>query len=439
MRYGGPRGRGRILAAMGRAWGVAALAVVGCSSGKPGLAIEVPLDSGSAELFVPHDACGSGCGSGIAPRGAASQLVSTGGAGDVTFLDSTERLVAERQADGYARFQLEPGDRGTLPAIYIVGFDDAGKPTGFAEVDNVAVPAHDGERWRVLLEPATFGPAQGSGDTIWVWRQPLVPPYNGDPQHASCLGIQHADGTTQFYVPSDDPDCDGVPTGDPLECNAFWFEYETPPNMTDKPCTTQVATGNGEQVCEVGRPVNCADAIGPGCGPFTNAPMCVPDATCTICGAAYTSLCFPGLFADSSVPRLHCQFPVQANGAVCAGASLTTVDLGGVLPIAACNGLGFTAGMPANMPMPSLGVPAVSPTAFVTASGQTNNCNFSITWSGTVAVGQHASAMFELDLANGARLVFPFQIDFNGDCTVAMPKCVIEPTGNTDHMWSCAP
>jgi hypothetical protein len=417
-----------------RALGLVAVAVgvTACGGGKPGLWIEVPLANGQAELFVPGEACGSACNAGITPKAATSPLVDGSGIGDVSFLDSTRRLLAPRESDGYARFQLEAGDHASLPAIYVVGFDGNDKPTGFAEVDDVHIPQSGHEEWKIVLQPATFGPARASdGDTIWVWREPLNKPYSGDPDHASCLGIEHASGSTSFIVPDDDPDCDGVKTGDPLECNAYWFEYQTPPQAGAGACTT-TASVSGNPVCELGRPVACIDAIGPGCGTLEQGRVCVPDATCPACGANVTTTCLQTLFADTSVPKLRCTFPLQTTGIPCAN-NMTTADLSTVLSGGSCPQVGFVAGVPLATPALQLAVG----TATVAVSAPASGCAFPVTWSGTAMPGAHGSSLFEVDLGNGRLLVFPFLVNFTGDCTLNQPECVIEPSPSTDHMWSC--
>jgi hypothetical protein len=411
---------------------------VACGSGKPGILIEVPLTAGRAELFVPLEPCDMPCSAGITPAGATAPLATGGDA--VWFLDSSTRWIAPRDSDGYARFQLELGDRSHVSAIYVVGFDDADRAIGFAAMTDVQVPRDASEHWRVKLEPASFGPTRATaGDTIWVWRAAAGAPYSGDPAHSSCLAIEHADGTSAAFVPQDDPDCDGLATGAPLECNPLWFEYRTPPT-TNQFCTTQVDVSPGAQACEVGQTADCVDGFGKACGPFSTHPFCVPDAACaTLCGGTYDPTCVSHLTTDSApVPRLVCKFPVAVGGAPCVAANAATIDLGSELgPV--CAHAGFTTGAVADVPMASFGLPANSPTLFLSVGAGANPpaCSLSFTWSGTITTAMASgTTMFEIDATNGSRMVVPFTVQFSGTCGVNAPTCqVMQPT--TDQVWSC--
>jgi hypothetical protein len=422
---------------MGRAWGLGVLAIAaGCGNSKPGIVIDVPLDRGHAELFVPVEPCAMTCAAGITPAGATSPLATGGDA--VSFLDSSTRWSAH-DSDGYARFELEAGDLDHVSAIYVVGFDDSDRPTQFAAVPDVHVPRDGGEHWRVELESATFGPTPAtSDDTIWVWRAAAAAPYQGDPAHASCLAIAHGDGTSEAFVPQDDPDCDGLATNTPLECNPLWFEYRTPPT-TNQFCTTTVDLNNGAHACEVGQSSDCVDGFGKACGTFPLHPFCVPDAACaTLCSGAYDSSCVDHLKSDgANVPRIECRFPVDSAGAPCVAANTAALDLGPVLG-AVCARAGFTTGAVADTPMASLGLPAGSPGLFISVGGANPPaCALSFTWSGTsTTTNASGAAMFEIDATGGGRIVVPFSVMFTGTCGVNAAGCqLVQPA--TEQVWQC--
>jgi hypothetical protein len=420
---------------MGRALGVAAIALAACSEPTPGVLVDVEITSGSAELFLPVEACGMDCASGIRPPNGSGYLVGADGTGDVTYLDSTQRLIAA--SDGHhATIELR-GDGSQLSVIYVVGYATDGTPTGFAEIDNPVIPTDHAERWRVELKPRTFNapPAAGGDDSVWVWQQPTNPPYMGSPDHASCLGIQHADLSAQLYVPQDDADCDGVPTTSMLECDPYYYEFMSL-QSPDAPCPLQVPLGS-VSVCEIGHALPCVDGKGGGgCAPLTRQ-FCVPDEVCTVCGTTYTSGCVAALFMDPAITRLHCSFPTAVGGGPCptnGNVTVSLANLGATPNTAMCSGAGFIAGQTINTPAPTF---TVNGATFSVQSFSLSMCAFDISWTGVAQATDVGVSMFEIDFAVH-RLALPIVLDFSGDCTTTTPECRLEPPMGTDHIWSCA-
>ena len=430
----------------GRVRGVWVAIVLAACSSPTGLRIDVPLDHGRAELLLPTQPCGDQC-TGIAPQFAAQKL-----AGPVTFLDSPTRFVAERSDDGEAHFQIDPPTE--LPVVYVIGFDDSDQPTGIAELDDIHVKKGNAEHYRVLLDAEAFAPSSASGsDLYYVWRQPT-----SDLTHASCLGIQHADGSAEFFVPSDDPDCDAIVGA--AECDPYYYLYSTPPGIGSGLCLN-ATTPPGVDACEIGRVVQCSDVVGgPGCAALPLHPTCLPRAACDDCGATYSAQCFQTVRQDPSLTYIECKLPaiVGTTGtgsfdAPCTSNnadSTTFTDVDAFFTGGDCTHIGFVD--PAAL-MP--GSIVVSQTfALVPANGggsdasigvdpPSSKCMFNLHWTGSVtrpgtAPEQLAPGLIVIRSPSGNDLVIPLKVTLVEDgCTTSM-ICNLMPKMNVDTIWSCA-
>jgi hypothetical protein len=412
-------------------WAWIAIAALGCSS-RTGLAIDVDLGgAASAELIAPVRPC-SDCDQGITPRGAAQPLLGHGGSGDVTYLDSTTRVLATADAHGHAHFELQASTTDPIAKLVIVGFDASDNATGtYAELTDVNVPRDHGVVWGVKLAP----PAP-DGKKLIAWRQPDAP-CGSSPTHASCVGLQDTqDGSTSFYVPDDDPDCDGC-TGS-ADCNRYWYLDEED-GVT---CFTERSVGAGSQMACEGGLGTCIDGDGPAqmiCSPISDT-VCVPEA---VCGAG---TCFQGLSGclepmpvPPSYEVLSCTLLVNVidtggstlDATPCPGAMGTTSV---PLPVTACLGAGF----PNPAPITSLtmlgaqpATPFTSPlldpsgtTAQMTVVPDTSaGCALDFEWSGTLRFDNTVAPMLDdlyviVSLGTTTQLILPMRVMIDPDVCI---------------------
>ena len=292
------------------------------------------------ELFVAASDCGD-C-DGIAPP---SSLDHT--KGKVHLIDSDVRFVAPVK-DHIAGFRLQPDPvtSSVVPRLAAVGFDANDNPLGYV-VDDAGFDVEKliGQERRYELTSRTIVESQGAlpgvaptapdpAMLVVAWRAPKTGE-NADPAtRASCLAIETGnDSTTEFFVPPDDPDCDGIVAD---ECDAHFYDFADP-SATPTACLTRE-----QGICQIGAAPACVDGGNHQC--VSGGQFCVPDAACAVCSPPFDDQVCLTKLSDSNVmaSRLHCRVPfyvdmISGNTTTCnAVTTPNALDLTRAVPGGGC-------------------------------------------------------------------------------------------------------
>jgi hypothetical protein len=333
-----------------RSWLTIAI-VAGCSHPRGvGIVVTVPDPTSSVELFVGNGTvtdpgsciAGSACRIGPpATNGSGSYFYGSGWSMSATIADYDDRVEGDT-----VHFRIEPPVSGavSVPALLLVGYN-GGSIVADRVLHDVEISDRDVEIETTLL-PVTGGLDTSDGERALVWRKPSDSGF----KLSACAAVAHGDGTTEFFSPNDDHDCDGAILGDPrmAECNMAssfnWCGVE-PRGISEADCVTY-NTMNGVTSCRLAGPA-CTDN-GPMCSPKANActptsPVaCLPPEVChgamqMMC-TAFDSTCVGAITGSTQpLPRITCPLGVYA-GAICpASLDVSKLQLGPVLLNRTCS------------------------------------------------------------------------------------------------------
>lgn len=271
-------------------------------------AIVIEVDTAAAptetvELFVGTGACDEpACEAGIQPPGTASKL-----AGKIYFRDGAKRFTSNVDAQGVARFRLEPSDLGDEVRFLLAVGAPTGTATGAVLVKPID-PASGPLRVKAALTPvAQFDPANpvATEDGVQIWSDA-----GGV---STCVMFQRVkDGgeiDRQFVVPDADRDCDAI---DPDRCDEYIPDASTKPtSLADARCGI---VDNTQSYCQLGG-FQCSDRTG-GMGACAPMPYCVDLAACGCAGESQDAMagCLDAKFAPgTNLARLVCTYNVQRS------------------------------------------------------------------------------------------------------------------------------
>jgi hypothetical protein len=312
---------------MRAAWLITSAAAVACGR-QAGtlLEISVPANAKSVELFLGDAPAGSGA---IGPP-TTDPDVPRGryflGEGWTSVEPSSSFGTLKGSSLTY-RLERDHGGSNMLQRLLIVAYDGQGSPVGVKILDDVPLATTD--TLPVTLDPAVaiqgIANSAGSAERVQVWRRPD----DGASQLSACAVVWHpndaAGSAVEFFVPGDDPDCDGaVP-----ECNtASAFNYceidDTKVGLSGATCLLETADNNA---CRLGAPPSCVDS-GPDCvkPACTPSPVlgCMPTQVCAGVKAHNCStldpLCLGMAVAISTGPTVVCDVTLDSGGLYCSDA-----------------------------------------------------------------------------------------------------------------------
>jgi hypothetical protein len=187
-------------------------------------------------------------------------------------------------------FAFEPGgsDQNDIHAFVAIAYDGQGSQLGMAaRLTGFDIPtASEIDRYVIPLERSEPLP-RSSAATL-----PGLQLWGPDGDGRACV---HVDGVADLsgfnaqdavIATKDDPDCDGFPDDDPLECLPRAFLAQKPPGRADLRCSISEVRvnpgGESTQMCIAGGGT-CVDGLGPdpmGCHPSS---YCLPTQLCATC------------------------------------------------------------------------------------------------------------------------------------------------------------
>ncbi|MGE5187057.1 MAG: hypothetical protein ACM31C_33630 [Acidobacteriota bacterium] len=426
----------------------------------------------SVVLYIGNDGCSVPNGSDSSVPCAAltpdteSQPLRVGQNGGAFFRDTNVNFESKVTA-GKAEFHLESTGGAQTVEIIAVGYtkDPATKTAAMVKVlDGVQIPATNSVRIQTTLDPASPvvknedpRTAQPDGSYVLVWASPNAP--------GECvLAEQWSSGKARrtYVVPSEDADCDGLPTMDgsgnrnPLECDPLWYIRPTPIGSGKSDCgalgpftTNNTTTAD---VCMIGGPA-CLDGVGltsAACAPLANIAYCMPHDVClTHCAmppptGGPLSSCLDAT-ATATMPHVECTIYASDTGDPCGTNNTVTID--GTALFAGsqktCQGLQWAPDSLIDYtPMDTLAFPGV-PAQFQTSVAG-DPCSIQIEWNGGSLnpLAQEAWVLADLKVTDTQHLVIPVRFLRMGcpppgtdtiTCTATW-----DGAGVVDSMLSCA-
>jgi hypothetical protein len=314
-----------------------------CSS-PTGMLIEVSSSSSTkeVELFIGTDnvsdpaVCASGSGCRIVPPGVNSVRKAYDGTGWIITAAKSNRASVQ---NGSVQFKLEIDagqlDDQTISALLVVGYAADGSPTEMTMLHDLVVPAGNPAKIQITLTPATTITASVGSERLQIWRRPA----DANASESACAVVGHADGTYEYFVPSDDTDCDGaIPNSTTApECSdrtAWSYCGGANPNLAATTCVTPTAN---QAACRLGGPL-CIDS-GPNCPAAnpcapTNEIACLPKEVCETIAMSnppcnsFDANCL-GTGLTTTIPSANCHFFFQAGA--CPWPTLDATVAAGVL------------------------------------------------------------------------------------------------------------
>ncbi|MDB4955592.1 MAG: hypothetical protein JWO36_3161 [Myxococcales bacterium] len=320
--------------------------------------MSIEVSTGNAtkqvELFIGNDlvadpaSCTNGSACRIEPPRLNGTKQSYLGSGWTTRASRSDLAKVD---NGFIRFTLEAdldhaGDQ-IVPALLIVGFDANANPTELAVLHDLVVPGASAVVVRTTLVPAASVVASADKERIQVWRRPSD--LNSD--LSACAVVGHADGTYEFFSPSDDTDCDGAVVNSPTapECSVQSGWTWCGQSNARLPAADCVTPASG--TCRLAGP-QCGDS-GPSCNTLSRAcapteeVACLPREICdaiaaqpTPCNSLDANCLGPALTIDS--PSVFCH--TYYNGTTpCPGPTVDANALLSVLRGRTCDKLALAA------------------------------------------------------------------------------------------------
>ena len=270
------------------------------------------------------------------------RFVNDGSADDgLVAVDPVQAISSDH--DFVVRLLPNPGGAARFTHVALIGFDDADTAYSIAEMtfgSDAPIPSAPTYE-QVTLESldAAGGaavhvqPGSGAGDYVCV-------------QIDNAPDAQSGSVTTEFYVPVEDPDCDGIPLEN--ECKPYEASFSGTFGGADSDVATCSTLDTLHTGCVLGAGVSsCRDGSGAapapaGCVPVdATAPApCVPDPMCSgACGSSLDpAACFGANFeAVQGMTHMECSVQTGANGPCDAYFDPGTGVLGAVTGSGACD------------------------------------------------------------------------------------------------------
>jgi hypothetical protein len=415
----------------------------GCFSDEAGLHIIVRDKSGRAtnvDMYIVDHVSDVAA---MTPMGTNTQMTGT-----VLVLDSDDPPTNGVLHDGEFVFNILPRDSSKaleLPKVMFIGRDGQGA-VSYGDMRPLPLDAGGSVAYIVDLQEDAFpvtGPsdvATPSGTRIFEWDN-----HGGSTPRAKCTDVEFAEDATNgqvlhyFFVPPDDPDCDGA-----IECRASdEYVYGTspvqpplPPASLDNVQCAQKDVENGDTVCRLGvKTTDVCDETGEQvCTPFTAETFCAPLSVCAnsacLDNPNSPDECFPelpGPVTAASGSFLDCSIPATLTGAVCGGVnpSQAVVALGPQLmtqfslqALPSCQSIQV---WHPNIPL----LPALASNTFVQSltrahprftaiASVTSQCAFTLVYGGGASTQDYATGGLDVEMHGNRHVIVPVRVTFIG-------------------------
>jgi hypothetical protein len=315
-----------------------------------------------------------------------------------------------------------------VPIAIVVG-SNANGVVGVATLRGLQILAQGSQIAGVMLTPASALPAATDQDRVVIWAPPNTSASSSSPV---CIGVKHHDGTrTDFVVPADDPDCDGIKRDNECNPTAYLGTTEPMPGSALPSCVNDHFLAPGP--CVLGN-TGCDEAAhdSPTCVPQTEQ-RCVPASFCTACKDFNPGCTGPYVInTPDMTPRIECVIPMNTDIGSCA--SEAVVDLSTKYP---SDG---TCGTPKLLELSAkdTGSDPSFDGVKLAVSAVDKPCKLEVTWKG----GSHpatdvaSSGLVKLETPRGA-LYVPIVLRFVPAPCLTMPfGCALMGNPN-DSMWTC--
>ena len=271
------------------------------SCGKGGAEIVVDPKGLAIDRVVLYAGAGTAHTDGLGPDGYTTPILPS------TWWQRDAHNVLDEATvkDGRAvTFAYTPGADGRLELVVAVGFA-ADAPLGVALQGPIIVSSDAIARYTLPLQPVDAGIA------LQLWSASTDPA-------ATCVHVDDGTHVAMLVADATDPDCDGVPSGDPRECDPQVYNAHVN-SPIDKVNCILPETNTSIPACVFGGP-QCSDGKGlvDGC---IHSNYCVPQALCNVCMGS-TTLPFdcvtaPANNAGTNFTHFDCPIQVDANGQLC--------------------------------------------------------------------------------------------------------------------------
>lgn len=428
----------------------------------------VALYIGSTDCSVPNSNGSVAC-NGLTPEGEVSRL-GVGQNGHAYFRD-TDSAFTSKVVNGVAQFHLEANGKAQTVALVAIGYADftARDARAVKVMEGVEIPAVDPVDLQTTLDAASQvaanedpKTAQPDGEYVLVWTSPSAP--------SDCVLVESwssGKATRVYVVPSEDSDCDGLPTQingsrNPMECDPLWFMRPTPVSSGNMTCAAlgtygTVMPGTNPDVCMIGGPA-CIDGRGTtadSCAPLANAAYCLPQAVCPLHCALPNGgplgPCLDGLVQTTgSFFHYECTLYATDPGAACTGAG-GAIPTTGTLDFATLfAGSSKTCGdvlwAPDSIaPLQSVDTLSLAGASAMFSQNTSNNpCSIDVTWNGgTLDTFQRTWMLADVVIQDTQHLIVPVLFTRVG-CPTATPPtndfiCMPVPgTTVADTITQCA-
>jgi hypothetical protein len=427
--------------ALRAASGAIALVLAACAAGcfnDRGLAIEVDTSqltgAKQVELFIGMNKCPGANGDIDCTAITAQAQPRIAGTiwyrdADATTSADTVKLAGSHLASFRLEVAKETADT-ALPLVAIVATDMNHTAVGLAVLDNssVVVPANGSKIVHVALSPASTMSGTAS-DQAFIWTSDTSKP--GSSLTSTCLVFKH--GTdTNFIVPENDMDCDGVPTGDTTECDPDVYAAT---ELTQVACVAEDTT---TMTCRVGGKV-CVDGTGndPRQCVMPTVPICVPIGFCTCPGGDILDC-----IKTHTEQTTHIMCKVDSDGkphdapAACTGTDPAPIES---VPAGECNDEIAIAALGTLDASNQFDRNAFGPTAnfgnaTMAVSPGTTPCSFQVQWTQGAPPSSMEAHGFVRFRNDKHKLIVP--IDFNFDNAQGSCEMSCNLVGDKDPMFT---
>lgn len=445
---------------------LAFVTLLAACGGGTGVDIKINVEDGvqfdAVELYIAYDHCkkpdGADC-PGVGWPGVSADPAP----GKVFELTDKLRVRSDVLKDGNGVLHLEaaPGfaDPVAIGVAALSGPPGQETVVGAWVIHDMHIPGNNEQTWQFTLKKTSAAsvdlaaPANGIDYRATVWARetaPMPPEPNATlADYAGCAAFQAWDGnawTTEYFVPADDTDCDGVPA----DCNPLWNHA---PVGTQK-CISLDTEFAAPVPCTLGA-LRCTDESPGTCSPLAPA-QCIPEALCTMCKGSDPKSCIRDAVnkdSPSGIPSYTCQFMVDSSASTRVGcdalANGETLNFVVPIPCALMGTVAAAALRPYdNIFAPNAGFVMLD-NSKITVHAQaysTTQCALSLNWGhGMPAPSNDQPVFVAVNTTMGRQIVFPVWLSFEtGDCTTPPVGCQVgsvpwpDGVGPADSMMACA-